>query len=157
MFSYPIVIENITTPLDMDYFWVFDLERRDFVLTKLEVLEEHTTPLLVMNIFGYSFNIPADWHILVYSEETSQIDIAEASEVCRGNFTAFVLNNKNDRHLAGHIKVLEYIPRGVIHTPALNKTQMLCHHIGPDMWVCISPTDNYNKYLKDATIGDILH
>lgn len=155
--SRPILIDNITTPLDMDYFWVLDLERRDFVLTKLEVLEEHTTPLLVIQIFGYSFNIPADWNILVYSEDTSQIDIAEASEVCRGNFTAFVLDNQTNRHHAGHIKVLEYIPRGVIQTPSLNKTQMLCHHLGEKMWVCISPTDNYNKYLKDATIGDILN
>lgn len=154
--SNPILIDSITTPLKMDYFWVLDLEQRDFVLQKIEVLEEHSTPILVLNIFGYAVEVPANWYILVFSTETSQLDIAEISEVSRGHFNAFVLNHQKLSHLPGHISVTEYYPRGKVHTPSLNKSQMLCHHLGQTMWICISPIDNYNKYLKDATIGDIL-
>lgn len=154
--SFPILIDNISTPLKMDYFWVLDLERRDFTLTKIEVLEEHQTPLLVLKIFDYAIEIPANWNILVYSKETSQLDIAEISEISRGNFTAFVFDHKKDVNLPGYIRVIDYQQKGVIQTPALNKYQMLCHHLGPNYWICISPIDNYNKYLKDATIGDIL-
>jgi hypothetical protein len=162
--SFPILIDNISTPLKMDYFWVLDLDQRDFVLSKIEVLEEHVTPTLLLDILGYRFEVPAHWNILVYSEETSQLDIAEISEVSRGHFTAFVFNHKQNVNKSkasakddpGYIKVLQYQQRGVIRTPSLNKYQMLCHHLGPDFWVCISPIDNYNKYLKDATIGDIL-
>jgi len=154
--SSPILIDNISTPLRMDYFWVLDLEKRDFCLTKIEVLEEHITPILVLKIFGYAIEVPANWNILVYSEDTSQLDIAEVSEITRGNFTAFVLDHADNTNRPGYISVIDYKPRGSIQTPSLNKYQMLCHHIGPKFWVCVSPIDNYNKYLKDATIGDIL-
>lgn len=154
--SFPILIDNISTPLKMDYFWVLDLEQRDFALTKIAVLEEHITPILVLRIFGYVVEVPANWNILVYSNETSQLDIAEISEVSRGNFTAFVLDHKKNVNLPGYIHVIDYQQRGTIQTPSLNKSQMLCHHLGPNHWICISPIDNYNKYLKDATIGDIL-
>jgi hypothetical protein len=154
--SFPILIDNISTPLKMDYFWVLDLDRRDFVLSKIEVLEEHVGPILVLEIFKYAIEVPANWNILVYSNETSQLDIAEISEVSRGNFTAFVLDHEKSVNLPGYIKVIDYKPRGAIQTPSLNKYQMVCHHLGPKHWVCVSPFDGYNKYLKDATIGDIL-
>ena len=125
-------------------------------MTKIEVLEEHETPILVVKILGYSVEMPANWNILVYSKETSQLDIAEISEISRGNFTAFVFDHEKNVNVPGYIRVIHYEPKGRIQTPSLNKYQMLCHHLGPKHWICISPIDNYNKYLKDATIGDIL-
>lgn len=154
--SFPTIIDSITVPLSINYFWTLNLEERDFFLTKIEVLEEHTTPILVLKILGYAIEIPADWNILIYSNETSQLDIAETSEVCRGDFSAFVYNHKRDRVINGPIHVIDYKPKGIIHVPSLNKKQMLCHHLGEDCWICISPTDNHNKYLKDAVIGDII-
>lgn len=155
--SYPIIVDSIHTPIGVDYFWVLNLESRDFGLTKLEVLEEHAdTPILVLNIFGYVVEVPADWNILIYSEDTSQLDIVSIAEVSRGNYTAFVFNHTKDTNLAGNIQVVEYIMSGSVHTPSINKMQMLCHHLGRKHWVCLSPVDNYAKYLKGATIGDIL-
>lgn len=154
--SEPILIDSITSPICVDYFWTLNLENRDFELSPLEMLEEHTTPTLVVQILGYLLEIPASWNILIYSQDTSQLDIAEASEICRGNFSAFLFNNKTDRHTNGSIRVIDYLPKSQIYVPSLNKTQMLCHHIGKDYWACISPTDNYNKYLKDAVVGDII-
>jgi hypothetical protein len=153
---FPILIDNISTPLKMDYFWTLNLEARDFMLSEIEVLEEHITPVLVLKILDYAVEVPANWNILVYSKETSQLDIAEISEISRGNFTAFVFDHVKNVNVPGYIRVIDYKPRGVIQTPSLNKYEMLCHHLGPKHWICISPIDNYNKYLKDATIGDIL-
>ena len=143
--SFPIIIDNITTPLTMDYFWVLDLEQRDFMLTKLETLEEHTTPVIVLNILGYIVEVPANWNILVYSKETSQLEIAEISEILRGSFTAFVFDHKKGVNIPGYIKGIHYYPRWQIHTPSLNKYQMLCHHLGEKYLICVSPIDNYNK------------
>lgn len=155
--SYPIVIDSIHTPIGVDYFWVLQLDEPDFVLTKLEVLEEHANqPMLILNILGYVIEIPADWNILVYSEETSQLDICKISEVCAGNFTAFVFDHVKNFSIPGEIRVIDYHRDGSIHMPSINKTQMLCHHLGPKHWIAISPVDNYSKYLKGATIGDIL-
>src|SRR3569832_928533 len=147
--SFPTIIDSIHTPLGVDYFWVLNLENRDFELSKLEVLEEHMyTPVLVLSILGYIVEVPSDWNILVYSEDTSQLDIASIAEVCRGNFTAFVFDHVKNFNKPGNIKVIDYMPSGSIHTPSINKMQMLCHHLGPNNWICISPVDNYSKYLK---------
>lgn len=155
--SRPILIDNIHTPIGVDYFWTLNLEHRDFELAKLEVLEEHSNaPLLVLNICGYVIEIPADWNVLIFSEETSQLDVAEISELCKGYYSAFVLDHKKNRQVAGYINVIDYIPMGTVQIPSINKTQMLCHHLGPNHWICISPVDNYSKYLKGATVGDIL-
>jgi hypothetical protein len=33
---------------------------------------------------------------------------------------------------------------------------MLCHPINKDVWCSVGPSDNFNKYLKDKTIGDLM-
>lgn len=154
--SSPIIIDSISTPISTSRCWVLDLEQRDFMLAKIEVLEEHITPVLEFEILGYHIELPANWNILVYSRDTSQLDIAEVSEITRGHFTSFILNHHKNINVPGYITAKNYKQRVAVHTPSLNKYQMLCHHLGPDMWVCVSPIDNYNKYLKGAAIGDIL-
>lgn len=154
--SYPVLIDSIETPLMTDYFWVLDLTRRDFVLTELLVLEEVITPVLAFNVNGYVIEAPADWNILIYSPETSQLDIIEVSELTKGDYSAFLFDHTMNKINKNVINVIDYNPMGVIHTPIMNKNVMLCHTVGPKQWVCISPTDNYTKLLKNATVGDIL-
>ena len=40
--------------------------------------------------------------------------------------------------------------------PSLGKHQMLCHPISPTEWINVSPSDTYNKHLKNSVIGDIV-
>ena len=154
--SYPVMIDSVETPLSTEYFWVLDLVNRDFKLTPLVMNEEHHTPSFELSIFGYVIEVPTNWNILLVSEETSQLDIAEISELTRGNFTALSYQHHTNKIVPGEIRVINYNPCAKLHTPSLHKTHMLCHALGPKAWICISPTDNYNKYLKNAIIGDIL-
>ncbi len=154
--SFPIIIDSIETPLITDYFWVLDLEAKDFRLNPLQMNEELHTPSLLLNILGYAIEVPANWNLLVYSEDTSQLDLVEISELTSGNFTAVVYQHKKDRIHPGPVRVMNYSPNAKIHTPSLHKTHMLCHALGPDHWICLSAADNYNKYLKNAIVGDIL-
>lgn len=154
--SYPILLDSIDTPLKTEFFWVLDLVEKDFYLNPLQMNEELQTPALVLNILGYAIEVPANWNVLIYSEETSQLDIAEVSDLTRGHFTALVYNHTTGKIQPGSVRVVNYSPYTKVHTPSLHKTHMLCHALGPDHWVCISPADNYNKYLKNAIIGDIL-
>lgn len=154
--SYPILLDSIDTPLKTEFFWILDLANKDFKLNPLQMNEELHTPALVLNILDYAVEVPANWNLLIYSEETSQLDVAEISDLTRGNFTAMVYNHKLDRIVPGHVKVVNYISHTKIHTPSLHKTHMLCHALGPEFWICLSPTDSYNKYLKNAITGDIL-
>ncbi len=155
-YSRPILIDSIDTPIATEHFWVLDLVNRDFMLADLVMLEEITTPVIAFNVDGYVIEAPADWNILIYSEETSQLDIIEVSELSRGNFSAFLMDHKLNRVSRNTINVVDYNSYGTVHVPTMNKNFMLCHTAGPQHWVCIAPTDNYIKLLKDCAVGDIL-
>jgi hypothetical protein len=152
----PILIDCVDTPVITEYFWTLNLEYRDFILEPLKMFEEITASTLVVNIMGYIVTAPADWNILIYSPDTSQLDIVEFSELTMGDFTALVFNHKYNKIEEGKLSVVDYYPESINTAPSLQKNMMLCHPLGTDMWCCISPTDNYNKYLKESTIGDLI-
>ncbi len=159
--AYPIYIESIDTGTLTEYFWVLQLgmdggNDMDFTLQKLRMFEEQTTPTLEFTIGGAKVEAPTNWNILVYSEETGQLDVAEISDLTRSKFTAVVYLPKTGKIIPGPISVFDYHREARVRNPTLNKHTMLCHHVGPNGWICIAPTDNYNKYLKDAVVGDLL-
>lgn len=153
--SKPYLISNIETPTTVDYFWSLDLENMDYSLQELKMFEELTTPSLAVRIWDFVMVIPANWNVLVYSPETSQLDFVEASELTRGGFTCVMYEHETDKIRAGEAVVIDYNPEDYIRSPVLRKYTMLCHHIGAKHWACIAPTDNYNKFLKDKVIGDL--
>lgn len=154
--SKPIFIESIDVPTSTDFFWTLNLEELDFMLEPLEMFEELTTNILVINIHGYIIQAPANWNILVFSKETSQLDIAEFSDLARGGFNALTYNINKEKVVGGKVTVIDYIQEGKVRTPLLKKNLMLCHHLGEDFWACIAPTDNFNKFLKGKVWGDLL-
>jgi len=58
--------------------------------------------------------------------------------------------------IPGTIIVIDYDSRYKNVGPLLNKHQMLCHPISQEAWVNVSPTDVFNKYLKEKIVGDII-
>jgi len=153
---FPILIDNVEIPTKTDMFWTLNLEHRDFMLSPLLMFEELTTKILIMKILDYVLEVPADWNLLIFSEETSQLDILEISEVSRGYFTSLVFNHKKNRIVPGHVSFLNYYPEYKVQTVSIHKNSMICHALGPDHWICLAPSDNYNKYLRDAVIGDLI-
>jgi hypothetical protein len=154
--SEPILIDNILIPTNLNYFWVLNVEERDFKLQELKTLEEYTCPALILKIFNYAIEVPANWNILIFSPETHQLDIACAYELCKGDFFPFLYNCKNDKLEYQTASVIDYAPKSLVRSPSFNKNEMLCLHVGPMRWICTSPVDTYNKYLKNCTVGDIM-
>lgn len=154
--SQAIIIDSVTTPITTDYLWVLDLQLMDYTLTPLLMLEETIAPTLTLQILGFSFKLPANWYILVYSEETMQLDVVHIGELAGDDFTAVVYGPNYNMVRGGNIKVVNYETEDINFGPALNKHQMLCHPIGPNEWVNVSPSDVYNKYLKERVTGDLL-
>lgn len=152
----PVILDSIHTPTITEYFWVLDLTIMDYTLAPLLVLEEIVSPALTVRIRGFEFILPANWNILVFAEETSQLDVVEMSALAGKEFTAMVYGPDMPNALPGLVTVVDYSPEHLSVTPSLNKHQMLCHPIGPTEWINISPSDGYNKYLKELAIGDII-
>jgi hypothetical protein len=153
----PILLDNIDIPFPVSHFWALDLEMMDFTLKELilseDITVEATLSVIINNFF---IEAPADWNILVYSPETSDLDIIEFSDLTKHSFSAFAYNHRQEKLVENTIRVVEYKQHMNIQTPSLIKNTMLCHPLGYDMWVCIAPTDSYNKYIKGKVIGDLL-
>lgn len=152
----PIILDNIHVPTLSDHLWVLDLSIMDFTLAPLLILEETVCPSLQVRINGFDFVLPASWNILVYDKDTSQLDVIEIAESAGKEFTSLVYGPKKSAIMPGVISIINYYPEFKNVGPSLNKHQMLCHPIGPGEWVCVSPSDTYNKYLKDCIVGDII-
>lgn len=152
----PIILESIHVPIITDHMWVLDLNILDFKLAPLTILEEVVCPSLQIQINGFEFILPASWNILVYDRDTSQLDVVELAATAGKEFTALVYGPKRTSPLPAIISVTNYYLEQKNVGPFLNKYQMLCHPIGPGEWVCVSPSDTYNKYLKDCVVGDII-
>lgn len=155
--SDPIILDNIDIPFPVSHFWALDLELMDFTLKELVLNEElEGAKTLSISILGFLIEAPADWNILIYSPETSELDVVEFSDLTKHAYSAFVYNHKNNKLIPNIIRVIDYNQYATVHTPSLIKNTMLCHPLGYDMWACVAPTDSYNKYLKNKVIGDLI-
>lgn len=155
----PIVLENVHSPTPTEYFWVLDLSDMDFTIAPLTMLEQIIGPAMRLKVRGFEFWVPTMWNLLVFEEDTSQLDVIKIKKAPGTEFTAFttdVLNYTLMKCEPGLITATDYSPEQVIVAPALGKHQMLCHPIGPRTWINVAPSDSYNKYLKNTVIGDII-
>lgn len=151
----PIILDSIHTPTNITHFWILDLALMDFTLTDLKVLEEIQCPTIRLQIKNFQFDLPANWNMLIFDDETMQLDVVELSEVVGGDFTAFIYGPDKSTIYGEKVYGIDYFPQAVNVAPMLNKSQMLCHPIASDVWINISPSDTYNKYLKNRVIGDL--
>jgi hypothetical protein len=153
--SRPILLDSIFVPTLTDHFWALDLNIKDFTLTPLTMLEEIVCSTVVIRVEEFDFAVPANWNILIFDEETSQLDVVEIHNMSGKQFSAFVFGPNMSNVRPAKVSLLNYLPEHKNVAPSLNKHLLLCHPIGPDAWINIGPNDSYNKYLKDMTIGDL--
>lgn len=152
----PIEINDIEVTNSTQEFWVLNLVMRDFTISPLVTFEEITCKsAYILEINETIIQIPDYWNILIYSEETSQLDIVDIETFTTKNFKPVVFNFKKNRIDEVYYKVIDNIKNIKIQTVTIPKTCMLCHPIDIDKWICLSPNDNYNKYIKDGLLGDL--
>jgi hypothetical protein len=152
----PIILDSVHTPIIAEYMWVLDLNLMDFTLVPLIILEEILSPTIEIMILGFRFSLPATWNILIVDEETSQLDVVEVSNLAGKEFQALIYGptcGKPENHT---VTVTNYFPTAINVGASLNKHQMLCHPISPNLWINVAPTDTYNKYFKNMVIGDLI-
>lgn len=152
----PIILDSVHTPTSVDNFWVLDLNMMDFTLTPLLVLEEIVCRTVEVMIDGFRFNIPAKWNILIVDPGTMQLDVIESRRAAGTDFFAFIYGPDEPIVRPSRISITNFFNQQLNVGPSLSKNQMVCHPISPTTWVCIAPSDPYNKYLKHNVAGDII-
>ncbi len=150
-----IIIDDLLTPITIDYFWVLDLELKDFTLSEIKMLEAITGPAVCLEINGFRFWVPTSWFILIVDEETNEIDLIQIPEGSGKSFTALGGSFELVRPYYLPMKIVDYHPCKKLVSPSLTREQMLCHPVDPQTWVSITPLDQYNKYVKDLSIDDL--
>lgn len=155
----PLALDSLQAPVVSDHFWVLDLGLQDFTLAPLTMLEEIVCPTVVLKVSGFPFAIPvpSSWHLLVYDEETMQLDTVQLAEAPGRDFTAFVGGPNISKITPGTVSVMDYFPEFTNVSPSLNKHQMLCCPISNDAWISVSPSDAYARHLKNACAGDLIN
>jgi len=151
-----VLLDSIYTPTLADHFWVLDFQMMDYTLAPLLVLEETISPSITIRIKGFDFQLPANWNLLVADDETMQLDVVTVAELAGREFKALTYGPSKLMAELETVSVVDYTPTRKNVGPSLNKHQMLCHPISPDSWINVSPSDSYNKYLKNCTAGDII-
>ena len=64
-----IMLDCIQGPVLSQYMYVLDLQMMDFTLSPLLVFEEVICPTITLRVRGFTFDLPANWNILITDEE----------------------------------------------------------------------------------------
>jgi hypothetical protein len=147
-------ISSLSAELSDDYMWILDLEMLDFTLSPVELLMEIECPIITLKFNNLVFDLPTNWFMLIYDEETTMLDVVKVSDMVGKGHTAFVYGNYETRVTSTPLTVIDYSPRKVVALPSLTKKQMLCHPISDSKWICIGITDVFAKTVKDLSVGD---
>lgn len=155
--SCPQHIVDIYTPLVSEYMWILNCADLDFMLSPIQVLEEIDCPTLTFRTHhGNVLVLPANWSVLICDRDTAQLDTITLAESAGREFTALTYGPRSTHPSYTKMTAVDYCASGTISYPCLAKHQMLCYPISSFEWICISPSDPYNKYLKDRIIGDLI-
>ena len=120
------------------------------------MLEEIVCPGMQICVRGFEFILPASWNILVYDQDTSQLDVIQVCDTGGREFTALVFGPDKTAPVASKISATNYYPEITHVGPSLNKHQMIGAAVSPEEFVLVSPSDGFNKYLKDLTVSDLI-
>jgi len=154
--SEAVILDSIHTPTAAEHFWVLDFNMMDFTLAPLQGLEEMIVPVMEVMVDGFRFVLPAYWNMLVIDSDTSQLDVTVVEDLAGKEFEALIYGPNMHSGKMATVVATDYSPSFKIVGPSLNKHQMLCHPISPEAWVCVAPSDSYNKYLKNCVMGEII-
>lgn len=150
-----ILLEDITSHVPSEYYWIFDLEMEDYTLTNIVTLEEITSPSVTVDINGFMFTVPSYWNVLVADSETSELDVVSAGMLAGRNFEVVIFGHDMNRVEMMAATVVDYSANDVNVAISMDRRQMLCHPISSRQWIHLSPSDSYNKFLKGKLVGDL--
>jgi hypothetical protein len=163
-FGRPYVLDSLTSPVVIKHHWVFKAPVTDFMLEKLEYLEETTGACIKVRINNSEFWVPATWNILVTDTETYQLDTVSIQACASTQHLAFSFSTDEMNLRTLPVKVIEYAESMALVHPMINKGCALVHPVGPaptfngkqlQLSVVIGPHDLY-KHLQGKVVGDVM-
>lgn len=150
------VLDHLLCNVVGETFWVLDLGIMDFTLTPLLMLEEQRCSAVQTIIGTEHVTIPSSWKVMIYDSDTSELDVIDIKDVAGRDFTAFGYGPMRAIPKPLPIKVVGHVDDFTFVVPSKHKQQMWCLPIDDTTWIVCCDSDAHVKYLKDASIGDII-
>ena len=142
-------------PTKSDYYWVFDFELIDYTLVPLLMIQEVTGTVMLVNTLNKTITLPLNWSVLVFDEDSLQLDMVGISNLEVSSFTALVSGPSVEKDYFSARISLQQVTAETIVTPLPDKHQLLCHPVTDDLFICVGSTPNvptFQKYLEPLTV-----
>lgn len=163
-YNKPYILTAIDSPIVPKYYWVFNANHLDYLISPLIYLEETTGPAIELEIDGFSFIVPSQWNILVCDKETMYIDTIPIANCSSHTYQALVSASNDLKFRTAEIKINDIFSKKTCVHPMINKGTMMCHPIGTEknkddnmLSIMLGPYDLYSRYLNKMTVNDILY
>ena len=163
-FSRPYLIESSNSPIVPKSFWGFSASMLDYTLLPLIYLEETSGASITLNINGFHFEVPYNWHILVSDPYTLGLDCMPVID-CTTTISYALIMTPGDAKFRTEIINIEKVnlESSLVH-PLIQKGIALCHPIGEVELhdksktvanIIIGPHD-LSKWVSNGSYGDLI-
>lgn len=133
----------------------------DFTLSPILYLEENRGKHIDIMIEGTLIRLPATWYILASDPETMVLDTIQIADCSKKNFKALLMDTTTSKYKLADIKSIDLIEDESTVYPMMEKGNLLCYPIGPDvnkvnssdsLCIAVGVYDLTPKYLTDVLI-----
>ena len=168
-YNKPYIIDAVSSPLVIKHNWMFSAPALDFMLTKIDYLEETTAENSVkLRVNGSELWVPDSWYALIVDPETLQVDTVGTQDFAKRRYLAFSFSPEEANLRTLEVEIVDASgkdapPMAFVH-PMISKGMALIHPVGPSpmkhgkshqLSIVIGPHDLY-KHLAGKVVGDIL-
>lgn len=140
----------------IDRFWNYDLRQQDYFCSPLAVAIELQSSALTIAVGKSILTLPVDWYVIVCDKMNGAMDVIKVHELTNTSFKLFVVGPTHHTVSELGYRVVDFSQSNTFFHPVMGKHQMLCTELIPGKWVLVSPSDVYQKYLKNMALADFL-
>lgn len=129
-YGYPYSINDVSGPISPKHCWFYDVERNDFMLRPIRLLEETAGPTVRVRINNTDFNVPASWNLLVVDEETKMVDTVQITQCNSSNYLAFMMHPDESTVALSPITLLDLFMKESCTHVMIPRMNMMLHPVG---------------------------
>ena len=129
-YGHAFPINDVSEPIVPRHCWFYDVERNDFMLRPIRLLEETTGTTVRVNFSGFEINVPATWNLLVVDEETKVVDTVQITQCNSSNYKAFLMHPDDSSYILSPIALVDLILKESCTHVMIPKMTMMLHPVG---------------------------
>jgi hypothetical protein len=157
------ILDSLTAPIGVSHFWTLNATQLDFMLEKLEYIEETTGKSVVIRCQNLDIVVPASWQVLSVDRDTSSIDCVPIARAAAMDYDVLLFSPDDAKVNSTKLQFIDFINKASVYHPMIPKGCAMVHPTGPELshnrsiffGIVIGPHD-LNRWIGGKTVGEIL-